>query len=100
MTLAIDWIREDSLISTGVKRLFKEAKSNEAEFGCSPVRSIEAANRYLQKVYLRRWHRERAVPLAKDAHRPLAADPAHVFSKVNLRAIQPNGSLHYCGKRC
>jgi hypothetical protein len=96
--LSIEWIGDDSPATGSLKAFFKRAKSIEVEFHAAPVKTIEAANRYLQKTYLARWHRELAAPVVADAHRPLAGDPADVFSKITIRQIQPNGTLHFRGK--
>jgi hypothetical protein len=96
--LSIEWIGDDRPMAGALKSFFRKAKAMEVESLRMRIHTMEAANRYLQKAFLPRAVGEATGPVAGDMHRPLAADPFSLFSKITIRSVHPNGMLHYRGK--
>ncbi len=92
--LDVEWIGEETQSTPKILRKFFEvAVGLEGEF-----KTIDAANRHLQKKHLLQWNRDFAVDVARDEHRSVPADLESVFSEVTIRVLQPGGVLHYRGK--
>ena len=104
--LAIGWIGAHSAQAKGrIERFFETAQDRLVKgLRKAGVNRREAANEYLERVYLPRWNERFTVRPAKasDAHRPLLSEHhlAGILSHVEERVIRPDytfplGAKHY-----
>lgn len=99
--LGIGWIAAHSAEAKGrIERFFKTAQDRLVKgLRKAGVRSLEAANQYLEQHYLPLWNQRFAVPPASavDAHRPLGRDHqlTSILSHVEHRVIGQDYTLRY-----
>jgi transposase-like protein len=102
--LQVVWIPAHSPQAKGrVERQFATAQDRLVKgMRVADVRTIEAANAYLEKEYLPWWNRAVTVPPgeAADAHRPLGKEHhlAAILSHVEARQVTNDYTVHYHGK--
>jgi DNA-binding Lrp family transcriptional regulator len=104
LELGIVWIAAHSPQAKGrVERNFRTAQDRLVKgMRVAGVKTIEAANRYLEEDYLVWWEREMTVEPANgtDAHRPL--DKSHSLaaslSHVEMRQVRPDYTFRIDGK--
>jgi transposase len=102
--LGIGWIAARSPQAKGrIERFFETAQDRLVKgLRKSGIRTLEAANRYLQQQYLPLWNERFTVPPSNplDAHRPLGKDHrlASSFSHVETRLIGHDYTLRYEGR--
>ena len=103
--LAIDWIPAHSPQAKGrIERFFGTAQDRLVKgLRQAPANTLEAAQQYLQRVYLPLWNRRFTVPAANptDAHRALGPehDLAAILSQVETRVVAPDYTVQWHRRR-
>jgi predicted DNA-binding protein (UPF0251 family) len=103
--LGIEWIAAHSPQAKGrVERFFGTAQDRLVKgLRKAGANSLEAAEQYLQRVYLPLWNRRFTVAAdnTTDAHRPLGAahDLAAILSHVQSRVVAPDYTVQWRGRR-
>jgi DNA-binding Lrp family transcriptional regulator len=102
--LGIGWIAAHSPQAKGrIERFFGTAQDRLIKgLRLAGARTLEEANRYLEKEYLPEWEQNFTVVArnARDAHRRLGAeqDLAAILSHVEERVVTPDYTIRYQGK--